>query len=87
MSSAVFRLVRAHDGGGKRRATKIRPKAVGAGIFDILSELKCDVISGADVQQVGVDALVKLRDSRSNYSRDIRLSHFVTDEQRRRRSK
>ena len=33
-----------------------------------------------DVEWVGIDVPVKLGDSRSNRSRDKRLSHFVTDD-------
>ena len=36
-----------------------------------------DVISGANVWQVGMDVRVKFGDYRSNSSRDIRLSHFA----------
>ena len=41
-----------------------------------------DVISDVAVEQVGVDVHVKFYDSRSNRSRDTRLSHFVTGERR-----
>ena len=42
-----------------------------------------DAISGADVEQVGVDVRVKFGDpTKSKQSRDIRLLHFVTDERR-----
>ena len=44
-----------------------------------------DVISDADAEQVSMDVRVKLGDSRSNGSQDIRLLHFVMDERRRRR--
>ena len=46
-------------------------------------EVVSDVIYGADVEQVNVNVRVKLGDSRSNRSREIRLPHFMTDEQRR----
>ena len=36
-----------------------------------------DVISGVDVEQVGMNARVKFGDSGSNRSRDIRLPPFV----------
>ena len=39
-----------------------------------------DVISGANVGQVGVDVPVKFGDSSQNSSRDTRLPHFVTDD-------
>ena len=38
-----------------------------------------DVISGANVGQMGMDIPVKYGDSSSNGSRDIRLPHFVTN--------
>ena len=38
-----------------------------------------DVISGADVGQVGMDVRVEFGYSRSNRSLDIRLPHFVTN--------
>ena len=41
------------------------------------SEEASDVISGANVEQVGLNVHVKFGDSRSNRSRDIRLPHFV----------
>ena len=37
-------------------------------------------MSGVGIEEVGVDIRVKLGDSRSNRFRDMRLSHFVTDE-------
>ena len=62
-------------GQAKRRTTKIRPKAVGCGIFGRFSSFdKCrlevagDVVSGANVGQVGTDIPVKLGDSRLNRS-------------------
>ena len=39
-----------------------------------------DVISGANVGHVGVDAPVKFGNYKSNCSRDIRLPHFVTND-------
>ena len=45
---------------------------------DLIAETKeRDVISGANVAQIGMDVPVKLGDSGSNCSRDIRLPHFV----------
>ena len=41
-----------------------------------------DVISGVEVEQVGMDIGVKFSDSRQKRFRDIRLPHFVTDERR-----
>ena len=43
-------------------------------------EVVSDVVSGPDVDQVGVDATVKFGDFRLNGSRDIGLPHVVTDE-------
>ena len=43
-------------------------------------EVASDVISGVDVEQVGMNTRVKFGDSRSNRSRDIRLPHFVTND-------
>ena len=43
-------------------------------------ESASDVISGADVEQVGMNVLIKFGDFRSNRSRDIRLPHFVTND-------
>ena len=40
-------------------------------------EVASDVISGADVEQIGMNIGVKFGESRSNRARDIRLSHFV----------
>ena len=42
----------------------------------------CDVISGVVVDPYGMKLCVKFGDPRSNGSRDIRLSHFVTSERR-----
>ena len=44
------------------------------------SEVECDVISGADVEQFSWDVRVKFDESGSNLSRDIRLPHFVTND-------
>ena len=41
-----------------------------------------DVISGVVIDLTGVEVRVKLGDSRSNSSRDMRLPHFVTDDER-----
>ena len=43
-------------------------------------EVSSDVISGMDVEQVGMNVRVKSGDSRSNRARDIRLPHFVTND-------
>ena len=43
-------------------------------------EVASDVISGVDVEQVGVKVQVTFGDSSSNRSRDIRLPHFVTND-------
>ena len=62
-------------------------EAVVYGIFDrylnfdnCQPELVSDVISGAVVDLTGVKVPVKFGDSRSNRSRDIRLPHFVTND-------
>ena len=39
-------------------------------------------MSGADAELGGMDVHVKFGDSGSNRSRDIRLPHFVTDDER-----
>ena len=65
---------------------EILPKAVGSGIFDSFfrynfrPEVAIDVVSGADVESVCMDVSVKLGDSRSNGSRDIRGADFVSNE-------
>ena len=43
-------------------------------------EAASDAISGVVVDPTGMDVRVKLGDSKSNRSRDIRLLHFLTDE-------
>ena len=43
-------------------------------------EAASDVISGVGVEQVGMKVRVKFGDSMSNRYRDIRLPHFVTNE-------
>ena len=48
-------------------------------------EVANDVISGVAVEYVIMDVRLKLGDSRSNRSRDIRAAHFVMDDERRRR--
>ena len=60
-------------GHAKRRATKIRRKAVGGVIFGRFSSFDAcqpnaagDVISGAAVEKVGIDVLTKFGDSRLN---------------------
>ena len=45
-------------------------------------EVVSEVISGVAVEYRGVDDPVKLGDSGSNRFRDIRLPHFVTDDER-----
>ena len=62
-------------------------KEVGYGIFDRCSnldkrrpEVAVDVIFSVAVQQVGLGVCVKFGDSRSNRSQDIRLLHFVTND-------
>ena len=52
----------------------ITPEAVANGIFDA-------VPWGVDVEQVGVNVLVKFGDSRSNRSGDNRAAHFVMDDE------
>ena len=47
---------------------------------DFRPEVGSDVISGAVVEPTGVKISVKHSDSRSNRSRDIRLPHFVTND-------
>ena len=42
-------------------------------------EVTSDVISSANVGQVSLEVPVKFCDSSSNASRDIRLTHFVTN--------
>ena len=59
----------------KHRATKIRPKAVGGGIFEVDG-----VISSDAEDYVGMNFSVNFEDSASNRSRDIRAAQFVTDE-------
>ena len=60
---------------------EISPEAVRGGISDgffhynFQQEVVSDVISGLDLEQVGMDVSVKFGDSRSNGSRDIRLNH------------
>ena len=62
---------------------EIPPETVWGGIFDSLlrynfrPEVDCDVISGEPVDNVGMNAHVKLGDSRSNGSRYIRGADFV----------
>ena len=65
-------------GQAKRRATQIRPKAIGGGIFGRLSNFrKCrlevagDVISGRLVGPDVSDNRVKLGDLHNNLSREI----------------
>ena len=61
------------------------PNVFRGSIFDVFrdkfqTEVDSDVISGADVEQVGFDVSVKFGDSGSHCSRDIRLPHFVKGE-------
>ena len=44
------------------------------------SEVYSDVVSGMAIDPTDMKALVKFGDSRSNRSRDIRLPHFVTND-------
>ena len=67
-------------GYAKRRATKIRPKAVVSGIFGRFSNFdKCrleaagDVISGLAIELAGTDVSAKFAGSRLNSGRIIRL--------------
>ena len=46
-----------------------------------IDDAKCDVF----VDPTGVKVKVNFGDSRSKYSRDVRLHHFVTNEDERRR--
>ena len=62
-------------------------EAVGFGIFDRFLnfdncqlEVVSDVISGVVIDPTGVKVRVKFGDSRSNRSRDIRLPHFVMND-------
>ena len=43
-------------------------------------EAASDVISGVDVEQVGMNVHIKFGESRSNRFRDIRLRQFVTND-------
>ena len=70
------------------RSEEIRLKSVAGGIFGRFSnfdncrpEVAGDVMSGAALVYVGVDVPTKFGDSRSSRSRDIRLPHFVTDDE------
>ena len=63
----------------------ITPEAVLGGIFDVFCcnfrpEVVSDVVSGANVGQVGMDVHAKFCDSGSNGSQDIRLPHIVTND-------
>ena len=69
------------------RSREMPPEAVGGGIFDgffrcsFRPEVVNDIISVANVVQVGMDVPVKLGDSGSNGSRDIQqrsrqMRHF-----------
>ena len=71
------------------RSREIPPEAVGIWIFDRSFNfdnwqptVANDIISGVVVQDVGLDVVTKLGDSRLNRSRDIRLPHFLTNERR-----
>ena len=56
---------------GQEKATKIRPKAVGGGIFNsflrdnLQPEIVSDVISGVIVDQTGTDVREKFGDSKT----------------------
>ena len=54
-------------------------EVVDGGIFDSFFRynFRSKLVSDVAVEVVGADVAVKLRDSRSNRSRDIRVSHFV----------
>ena len=39
-------------------------------------DIASDLLAGPDVEQVGLDVCIKFGDSRSNHSRDIRLSLY-----------
>ena len=73
----------------KRRATKILHKAVGSGIFDSFfcdnfwSEVASDVKAATIVDYGDIDIRVKYGDSGSNRPRDIRVAHFVMDNDER----
>ena len=67
-------------GQAKRRATKIRPKSVGSGIFgrfrnfyNCRSEVAGDVISGVAVDYVGMDVCTTFGESGLNSDRIILL--------------
>ena len=62
-------------------------EAVGGDIFGSLSnvdnfrlEVYADIVSGTVVDPTGMKAHVKFGDSMSNRSRDIRLPHFVAND-------
>ena len=56
---------------------------IGLVTFCSRPESSSDVISSLTVDQVGLDVPVKLGDSRSHCSRDIRVPHFVMDDDER----
>ena len=69
------------------RSRESPPEAVGGVIFGRLSnvdnfrpEVVRYVISGVIVYPTSMDVPIKLDDSNSKHSRDIRLPHFVTDD-------
>ena len=71
------------------RSQEIEHVPVGGDILDRFfnfdncqPEVASDLISCMAVQYVGVDVCVKFGDSRSNRSQDIRLPHFVTEDNR-----
>ena len=51
---------------------------------NLCPEVDSDVIFSVDVEYVGTDVRVQFVDSTSNGSRDMRPSHFVTDNDERR---
>ena len=56
---------------------------VGCGIFELDNcqpEVVSDIISGVVMETVGEKFRVKYGDSKSKRSRDIRLPHFVTND-------
>ena len=85
-------------GQAKRHATKIRPEAVGSGIFGCFFSIFAycrtkaagDVTSGVAVDQVSADVRVKCGDSRLNSGQIIRLyadrtsfMHFLAGDRKR----
>ena len=73
-------------GQAKHHDSRIRPKAVSIGIFDYF--FRCafrpkvvgDVMFGVLVDSMSVKLPVKFRHSMSHCPQDIRLPHFVTND-------